>query len=119
MLSNLHLILAKIESTYNVDPVPVPANDAILVSGLSVTPAITKNERAPLSGSLSPFLSAKPTIDIVDVKFSVELKGSGTATVPPEVGPLLRAGGLSQVIGADVTYQPVSTGYESITIYAY
>ncbi len=120
MLSSLHVILAKIETTYGVDPIPVPAANAILVSNLSVLPVIEKNERNPLSGSFSPFLPAKPRTGLVEVKFSAALKGSNTGTTPPEVGPLLCASALNETIGAgDVTYELVSTGIKSVTIYAY
>lgn len=120
MLSSLHLILAKIETTYGIDPVPTPGANAILVSNLTVSPVIEKNERNPLSASLSPFLPGKPRIGLIEVKFATELKGSGAATTPPEVGPLLCASALSETIGgSDVTYQPISTNLKSITIYAY
>lgn len=120
MLSSLHVILAKIETTYGVDPVPTPGENAILVSNLSISPVIEKNERNPLSASFSPFLPGKPRIGIVEVKFSAELKGSGAGTTPPEVAPLLCASALSETIGAgDVTYQPATINLLSITIYAY
>lgn len=120
MLSSLHVILAKIEPNPGVDAVPTPGANAILVSNLSVSPVIEKNERNPLSASLSPFLPGKPRIGIVEVKFSAELKGSGVPTTPPEVAPLLQACALRETIGvSDVTYQPVSTDMKKITIYAY
>lgn len=120
MLQAKHLILAKIESVYGTDPVPVPGTDALLVSGLSVAPKLEPNERNPSSASLSPWAPAKPSSGLLEVKFSVEMKGSGVATTPPEVDPLLRACTRSRTINAsDVTYALISSAFESVTIYAY
>lgn len=123
MLQSKHLILVKIEGGgYGVDAVPVPATDAILVSELVISPGGTPNERNPSSASLSPFRSGKPTMGPVEVKFSVEVKGSGTANVPPEVAPLLRACGVGEAILAApnrVEYDPIDSAFPSVTIYAY
>ncbi|TXH52070.1 MAG: hypothetical protein E6Q97_16885, partial [Desulfurellales bacterium] len=55
----------------------------------------------------------------VECSFSVEMAGSGAAGTAPAYGPLLRACGLSETIsaGVSVTYAPVSTTFESVTIY--
>lgn len=122
MLENKHLILAKIESAYGVDPTPTPTADAVIVSNLSIGPAVSANKREAASGSLSPWLLAKPTIGPMEIKFSVELRGSGTANLPTEFGPILRACGLAESILATpnrVEYDPLSSAFPSVAIYAY
>jgi hypothetical protein len=57
---------------------------------------------------------------LMTLTFDVEIKGGdGAVDAPPEFGPLLRACGFGETINAavDVTYEPVSTGAESVTIY--
>lgn len=112
------LVLAKIETQYGEDPTPAPADDAILVSAPDIRPTGEKLERE----SVRPVLSKLPHVigkREVEISFSVEVKGSGTAATPPEVGALLRACGLDETIDTNVIYAPVSTGFESVTIYAY
>ena len=55
----------------------------------------------------------------VEVSFEVELAGSGTAGVAPAYGPVLQSCGLDETIVTDtsVTYDPLSSGFESCTIY--
>lgn len=121
MLETKHLILAKIESNYGVDPTPTPAADAVLVSNLSLAPAMSQNKHEGKSASLSPLKLAKPTIGPFEIKFSLELKGSGTANLPPEYSPILRACGLAESIlaGPDrVEWDPIHPT-PSVAIYAY
>ncbi len=122
MLANKHLILFKIETGgYGVDAVPVPATDAILVEKLSINLGGAPNERNPISGSMSPWPSAKPSIGPAEIKFSVEVKGSGVVDTPVEAAPLLRACARGQTINAGVStvHAPVSTGFESGSLYVY
>ena len=54
----------------------------------------------------------------VERTIRVPFAGSGTAATAPAYGPLLRACGMSETVDiAAVTYQPVSTGYESLEIW--
>lgn len=55
------------------------------------------------------------------VTFDVEVKGSGVAGTAPEIGQALRGCGFGETIvgGVSVTYEPVSTGAESITMWRY
>lgn len=122
MLETKNLILVKIETGgYGVDAVPTPAADAVLVSNLSLAPAMEPNEHTGRSGSLSAFKLSKPTIGPFELKFSVELKGSGTANVAPEYGPLLRIACMPESILAGpnrVEYDLAHPG-PSASIYAY
>ena len=119
LLTRREVILAKIEVTYNVDPVPVEGTDAVLVEEPSwANEAARMIERPAIRASLG-VLQHVYGGSMRTISFTVEVKGSGTADVPPEFGPLLRACGLGETIAAtiSVTYAPVSTALESITIY--
>lgn len=120
-LINREVILAKIESTYNTDPTPSAANDAVLVEGPSW---------AHENASMIERPSVKTTIGkrqsvfggtLKSVSFDVELKGSGAAGTAPEIGQLLRACSMDETIvpSTSVTYAPVSSSQESITLYYY
>jgi hypothetical protein len=115
--SRIQLLLAKIETTYGTNSTPA-GTDAILVRNLEVTPLEAKMlERE----TVQPYLGSRPSLMVdqqVKVTFEIEVSGSGTAGTAPKYGPILRACGLSQTIVADtsVTYAPVSTGMESVTI---
>ena len=120
MLTRRATILAKIESTYGTDPTPV-AGDAVLINNMTIKPNAKFLERNFLRASLSP---QAPVVGekYTEVTFTTELKGSGVATTPPEVGVLFRACAMQETIGgSSVSYAPESTpsGFESITIYAY
>lgn len=120
MLVNREVILAKIESVYNTDPTPV-AGDAILVEDLSwQNEGLRMNERNTVRaniGKLKQIYGGR----MMSVSFTCEIKGSGAAGTAPEVGVLLRACGFGETVVAStsVTYEPASTGHESITIYFY
>jgi len=114
-------ILAKVEVTYGVDPVPTGGANAILISNQQVNPLVANNvDRAvvrPYLGGSEQLVGTR----YKEVSFDVELVGSGTAGTAPAWGPLARACGLAETVTAStrVDYLPVSTGFESITIYYY
>lgn len=121
MLVKKSVILAKIEATYNVDPAPVAATDALKVENLSHGPSNQKMVEQP---NVKNTLGKEKQLFgsyLWDVSFDVLVKGSGTAGTAPEYGTCLRACGLGETIVAvtSVTYAPVSTVFESITIYLY
>lgn len=121
-LTQKALVLAKIEVTYGVDPVPAPATDAILVEKDSLqvrvdNQLITRNFVRDNISRLSGVVGRK----VVEVQFDTELKGSGAAGTAPRHGVLHRACAMSETIVAStsVAYDPISTGFESVTLYAY
>ncbi len=120
MLTNRDVILIKIESTYGTDAVPVEGTDAILVESQGwANEGLRMNERPAVRANIG-LLQSVYGGRLGSVTFDVELKGSGGAVDdPPEIGTALRACGLGEMINAaaDVTYEPVSTGIESVTIY--
>lgn len=119
MLVNREVILAKIESSYGTDAVPVAATDAMLVENISWSnEGLRMNERPAVRASLGMLQNVFGG-SMRTVSFDVEMKGSGTAGTPPEFDPLLRACafGVANVALTSDTYEPVTLAHESITIY--
>jgi hypothetical protein len=118
VLTRRRLILAEIESSYGTDPAPAGTN-AILVRNLEIQPLVadTVNRELvrPYLGQADQLLSQAR----VEVRFEVELAGSGAAGTAPAYGPVLRSCGISETVsaGVSVTYVPESSGFESCTIY--
>lgn len=121
MLTRREVILAKVESTYNVDASPVGGTDAVLVEQAQWThTGLRMIERVAVRDTLAP-LKELYGGTLVEVTFDCELKGSGSAGTAPEIGTLLRGCALEETIVAStsVTYTPRSSGFESLTIYYY
>ena len=119
LLSRKKIVLAKIETTYGTDPVPTGAANAILVRNLNLTPQDSDFVDRNL---IRPYLGRSPQIPAgirAMLEFEVELAGSGTAGTAPGWGVLLRACGCSETVVAStsVTYAPISSSFESATIY--
>lgn len=114
-------VLAKIEGTYGVDSVPTGGANAILVANQSVNPLVANNvDRAvvrPFIGGSEQLVGTRNK----EVSFDVELVGASALGTAPAWGPLLRACGFAETLTAStrVDYLPVSTGFESVTIYYY
>lgn len=119
LLTRKRVILAKIETTYGTDPTPTGVANAILVRNLNVTPqasALVGRELIrPYLGNFEQLLASTH----VELDFEVEAAGSGAAGTAPGYGPLLRACGMGETVTAStkVEYKPVSSGFESVTIY--
>lgn len=113
------IVLAKIETTYGTDPAPTGAANGMLMTNVEFVPM----EGEDVSRDLElPYLAGQPTIPAglrCRIKGRIELWPSGTAGTAPAWGPMLRACAVAQTIaaGASVTYNPISTGMESVTIY--
>lgn len=123
MLIRKTVILAKIESTYGVDPVPTVGANALLVKDVEIKPAGETITRDFLRSSLSP-LTHRRGIKHQTVSFVTELKGAGTPGALPAwgwEGVLLRACGLQETInaGVSIAYAPRSSSFESCTLYVY
>tara|TARA_R100001509_G_scaffold14304_3_gene7303 strand:- start:7923 stop:8858 length:936 start_codon:yes stop_codon:yes gene_type:complete len=112
-------LLAKIESSYGTDPTPTNAANAIVVRSLEITPFQSDVvERELVRGYMGNYQTLHAN-QRVEVTFEVEMAGSGTAGTAPAYGPLLKACGNSQTIvsSTSVTYAPVSSGFDSATLY--
>ena len=115
------LLLIKQEVTYGTDPVPAAGTNAILAQVSNAQPVQTQfEERQIVKGSLGSSGSIQVAAwSTITIQF--ELAGaSATGTAPPW-GKLLEACGFAEVAtpATDVVYTPVSTGFESVTIYYY
>lgn len=119
LIARKKVILAKIETTYGTDAAPTGAANAILARNVNLNPleqdTVDRNLQRPYLGGNQKI----PTGSRVVIDFEVEIQGSGTAGTAPAWGPLMRACGHSETIVAStsVTYAPISTGFEAISIY--
>jgi len=114
-------LLAKVETGYGVDIVPTGAANAMLVSDVTITHTYANVGRdliRSFMGGSEELVGTKH----VSIECTVELQGSGTAGTAPAWGPLLRACGFAE---SDLTtpdrveYAPVSSSFESASIYYY
>ncbi len=112
-------LLAKLEVTYGTDPVPTGGANAMLVRNASVTPIEMVTESREL---YRPYLGNSE--DVIGaffgrMRFDVEAAGAGAAGTVPKYGALLRACMMAETVvaGAGVTYTPVSTAIDSLTMY--
>lgn len=113
-------ILAKIETTEGTDAVPTGASNALLVSDMTITPLNAQNVDRAL---VRPYFGASEQLvgtASVEVQFTVELAGSGTAATAPAWGALLRACGFAETVSTFVAYAPdTPANQKSLTIYWY
>jgi hypothetical protein len=113
------VLLAKIDATYGVDPVPTGAANAILATDVTLAPM----EGEDVSRNLErPYLGGQETIPVglrATLTFSTELAGSGAAGTPPLWGVLARGCACAEVIsaGVSVAYNPITANQESLGFY--
>lgn len=114
------VVLAKIETTYGTDAVPAGATDALLVSDVTINPLVSQNVSRDL---VRGYLGGSDQLvgpAYVEVSFSVEFVGSGTAVTAPAWGKLLKACGMVETTQtASVDYTPDPTPTDSLSIYYY
>ncbi|MGH6742654.1 MAG: phage tail tube protein, partial [Bradyrhizobium sp.] len=113
------VVLAKAEVTYNTDPTPAASTDAVLIQNVDLkTASLRMVDRAAVRGQLG-MLQKIYGGQLRTITFSCEVKGSGAAGTPPEIGPLLTACGLTETIVAStsVAYTPNDGTHKSVTIY--
>lgn len=122
MIKGKALLLAKTEVTYGLDAGPTGALNSMLCEAPAVEPVITSLERQNVRAFLGAFQKLNVG-EAIKIKFSTELKGSGTAGTAPEIGPLLKACGFTETIvpATSVTYAPNSNilTADSCTIWFY
>jgi hypothetical protein len=112
------VIAAALETTYGTDAEPTGAENAILVTDMSITPLDAQNiDRKVVRGG---FGASEQLVGPASVKinYTVELAGSGTPGTPPAWGKLLRACSVKEEILESpdrVEYTPVSEDQESVT----
>lgn len=112
------VLVAKVEATYGIDSVPTAAN-GILARDIKIMPI----EGEDVSRDLDlPYIGADATIPANlhrKISFNVELAPSGAAGTVPSWGVLMRGCGIAQTVnaGVSVVYNPISSGYQSLTMY--
>jgi hypothetical protein len=120
-------LLAKIETTYGVDPgdespvAAIVAGDAIETRQLQITrydgDRISNEIDRPTLGNYADINVSPAAV----VQFSVGMQGSGAAATAVAYDSLLRACGLSVALSSPSSggnvYTPRSTGYESVTLH--
>jgi hypothetical protein len=117
--SKRKVILAKIEATYGLDSTPTGALNAILMTNVNVTPMegqdVSRNLDLAYFGAEQELPSGLHGI----ITGSTELVGNATVGTAPAWGVLARMCALAQVVnaGVSVVYTPISSGFESGTIY--
>jgi hypothetical protein len=114
------VILAKVETTIGTDATPTGADNALLVSNQSFALNITNVDR----NNIRSYMGASEQLSgsrSVQISFDVEMSGSGAAGTAPAWGPLLQGCAFAEVVsaGARVEYNPISTGFKTLTIYYY
>lgn len=114
-------ILAKIETTEGVDSAPTGTANALLVSDQSINPLNAQNVDRDLMRNYFGASEQLVGTATIELSFTVELAGSGTAGTAAPWGELLRACGFAET--GTVTwkgYQPDTPGNaKSATIYFY
>ena len=113
------VMLAKIETTYGTDSTPTASANACLFQDVDWTPM--EGDQVAIPRAL-PWMGNDPIGVVAQrarLRGSVDLANSGTAGTAPAWGVLARACGLAEFIVAStsVTYKPVSTGFESASLY--
>lgn len=121
LISRKTVILGKIENTatYGTDSVPTGAANAMTVRNLSLSPLVVNRVSRDI---VRPFLGNSEQLtasESVQLSFEVEVAGAGAAGTVPKWGPLMRACGMSETIsaGVSVVYQPVSSAFDSVSLY--
>lgn len=113
-------ILAKIQPTRGMDALPTGAADALLVSSPTCDYTYNNVDR----DNIRAYLGASEQLAgtrYVTLSFDVEISGSGTPGVAPAWGKLLRGCAIAEVAvpGERVEYNPITNGFEALTIYYY
>jgi len=120
MKARIKAVLAKKETTYGTDATPTGAADAIEVVESSIEPLsaeeVEHNVDRPILGNYLSSLVGKHVV----LTFKVAIAGSGVNTTPPAWGTLLKGCGMSETVGvSDVTYAPMDSNEDSLSLYFY
>lgn len=116
---NRKVLLAKIETTYGTDAAPTGAANAVLATSVQLQPMEGQDVSRELELTTLGPQGTVPVEVHAKLTFEVELAGSGVAGTVPAWGTLLRGCAVAETIvaGTSVTYNPVSTGHESLTLH--
>lgn len=120
-LTKRSVIALGIEAFQGTELILTEATHAKLVEDLKWSPANERMaERKPTRATFGE-LKKIYAGHLVEVSFSMEIKGSGVAGTAPEIGDCLKACGFAETITAStsVEYLPATTGQKSCTIYVW
>lgn len=121
-LERKSLVLAKLETTYGVDPTPDPDTDAILTSPVTYDVQGKSLERDVVLPTFGKLIPANVG-EAIKISFNVEVRGAGGAVDDvPRIGRLLRACNMIETVnaGVSVQYDPHSDiEADSLTLYWY
>ena len=110
--------MAKIEATPGTFETLDPATHAIRIENFQVSPNFNVVQASEYTGSIDE-TEPLPGAGRGGFSFDAYLRGAGTAGLAPEIGPLLRAAGLSQtLLASDVTGTAQAGAASTITLAA-
>lgn len=98
LLTRLRQLGVKVEGTEGTAETITAAEAKLLVWDPKITPTVEYFKRTPAKSSLG-MIAGLPGIKTAQLTFSLEMRGSGTATTVPAWDPLLRACGFQQKSG--------------------
>lgn len=118
LLFRQKLILAKLESSYGVDPTLTGGANAILTKDLQIQTfqgnTVDLNyDKGHLGNDKSIYVSPYSTLG-----FGVDIAGAGTAGVAPAYGPLLRACGFQEIVNASAVTDTAQSGTTTTVVLA-
>lgn len=111
-------MVAKVESTYGTDSTPTGAADSMLVLEGSI-----QVEADPLARNIDrAYLGSNPFVLVnrrATVTGSIELLGASTVGNAAPIAPILRGCAHAEVLtpATSAVYNPISTAFQSLTIY--
>ncbi|MAK50541.1 hypothetical protein, partial [Marinobacter sp.] len=105
--------------SYGTNPNPTGSANYLQVIDLNIEPVVSDEVSRDL---IRPYMGNYEVLlanTRVNVTFDVEMAGSGSAGTAPKYGSILKACGLSETItgGNTVTYAPVATPSDSVTLF--
>lgn len=108
---------AKIEGTEGTAESLVAADFDLEAENISIGPDLPFFAKEAVRPSLSKFKGTSGGPRLYRIGFEVEIRGSGTNTTPPSWFVLMRACGMGETIGgSEVDLDPISTGWETLTL---
>jgi hypothetical protein len=112
-------ILAKAESSYGTNPTPTGSANYVQVIDLNIEPIVSDEVSRDLIRPYMGNYEVIPANTRVNVTFDVEMSGSGSAGTAPKYGAILKACALSETVvsSTSVTYAPVTTPSDSVTLF--
>lgn len=117
-------LVAKIESTYGVDSLPLPATDGVLLRSAEISPleleTVEHTVVRPYLGNYKQLVAGRMVRMTVEVPMT-GFGSAGPASPLPGLDALLRCCGLARTIsaGVSVTYTPINTGFQGATLKFY